>query len=344
MPIYFDQARRRWRFDFRRVAANGARHRATKLLPQGWSRAQAAAFDAKECARLYLQTSGAEEPRLTLAGAVKLYLDHRVPQLRSGKNTAQELAHLLPHIERAHLDDLPRLATDYAIEQQGKLAAATIRNRLAYLRAAVTYAYRVHAYGDRDYTERMILPAVHNARHVYKRLPELEAVWQAIPHPEARAMFKAALYLGLRWRSELLPREPTDVQLVDGQRWLDIRRTKSGQPTMKPIHPAAEDLIRYLPWSHGEKWFYAQWHAACDKLNLKNFVPHDLRHCLASAIISAGGTLDDAQGALHHVSRQSTARYAHLYSERLRDVMLAVGGQKNATHPKQQRPDEAPKK
>jgi hypothetical protein len=52
----------RWLYQFDRVIA-GSRQRANRLLPQGWTRAQAQAFDQRETARLYeLATGGDRQP------------------------------------------------------------------------------------------------------------------------------------------------------------------------------------------------------------------------------------------------------------------------------------------
>ena len=331
MSVYFDKNKKRWRFDFSRRLA-GQRYRASKLLPAGWSRNQAEAYDRAQCASLYAQATGIEKPRLPLAGAVKLYLDHRIPQLKNGKKAAQDLAHLFHEIEAAWLNEVAELATRYELAHP-ELAPGTIRNRLSYLKAAVRYAYRKHAYGDRDYTDRMMLPDPNNQRQRYERLPALNKLWRALPG-EARALFKGAFYMGLRWRAEFLPRKPEDVARVDGETWLQIGITKNGLPIMKPVHPAAMECLRFLPFQHGDGWFYDRWHAAMAKLGLKDFRPHDLRHSLASEIRARGGTLEDVQGALHQVSRQSAERYAHLYPERLQSVIFGVGGQKVTTQGK----------
>lgn len=52
MSIYRDPSTGRWRFDFdRRI--DGARVRRRQLLPTGWTRAQADAFDRAESAAHY---------------------------------------------------------------------------------------------------------------------------------------------------------------------------------------------------------------------------------------------------------------------------------------------------
>lgn len=336
MPIYFDKARARWRYEFDRIIG-GRRRRTTKLLPKGWSRAQAEAYDRTQGTRLYAIASGVEQPHLSLAGAVKLYLDHRCPQLANGKKAAQDLAQLIGHIKDASLDQVADIATAYEIEQRDKFAPATIRNRLAYLKAAVRYAYKKHHYGDRDHTDRMSLPAPDNERQIYAKLPQLKALWRAISDPEARAIFRIAFYCGLRWRAELLPRIAADVRKNGDDVWLYLGKTKNGTERMKWVHPDARADLRHIPFSRGYSAFYPQFRAARAAIGMPQLNPHDLRHSLASEIVSRGGSLVDVQEALHHDAMASSRRYAHLYPERIKTVLSGIGRQKSPTQQKQQK-------
>ncbi len=330
MPIYFDKARARWRFEFDRIIG-GRRSRITKLLPKGWSRAQAEAYDRSQGHRLYAVATGLEQPRLSLAGAVKLYLEHRCPDLKNGVKAAQDLAQLLPEIEAADLSEVSDLATRYEIAQRGKFAPATIRNRLAYLKAAVRYAYKKHNYGDRDYTDRMSMPTVRNERQVYARLPQLKALWKELKDPDARAIFRLAFYCGLRWRAELLPRTAADVRRNGDDVWLYLGKTKSGAERMKWVHPEARGDLRHLPFARGYAAYYTRFREARAAIGRTDLNPHDLRHSLASVIVSDGGTLTDVQEALHHESIQSSRRYAHLYPERMKTVLSGIGRKKIPT-------------
>lgn len=327
MPVHFDKEKKRWRFRYRR-RHHGVRYQLTKLLPQGWSRAEAEAYDREESGRVFAETTGVRKRRLSLAGALKLYLEHRCQELKNGAKAAQDLQLMDEYTSPALLDQVSDVATRYDLDHRGKLAPATIRNRLAYLKAAVRYAYRKHGYGDRDYTDRMSLPAANNERQVYARLPELAKLWKAIKEPEARALFTLVFYMGLRWRAELLPRQKSDIRRLNGETWLQIGQTKNGRPVMKPVHPAAMSSLRHIPFTHHDTWFYTQWHAAVAAIGRPDLRPHDLRHSLASEIVSRGGTLEDVRGALHHESLQASKRYAHLYPERVRDVLMGVGGRK----------------
>ncbi|WP_156304312.1 hypothetical protein [Nitrosospira briensis] len=96
---------------------------------------------------------------------------------------------------KALLDDAP-----YACDREDHphLAPATLHNRLAYLKAAVRYAYKNHDIGDRDYTDKMIMPGVNNKRHVYIKQDELhENLLTHCEDDEAKAIFTLAFYTGL---------------------------------------------------------------------------------------------------------------------------------------------------
>jgi hypothetical protein len=212
MPVYFAQDKGRWRFTFNRVIRR-KRTRATKLLPRAWGRAQAEAYDRQETARLYAIASGLEQPEPTIARAVALYLKHRVPKLRDRRGIAQELAFLAGYIEGRPMSELADVSREYA-EENPALAPATVRNRLAYLRAACRYAWRKHGLTKHDPTGQMEFPAVNNTKDV--RLPVAEYE-RRILRPlaavdlETCALFTLAFYTGSRWASEILPRLPEDV-------------------------------------------------------------------------------------------------------------------------------------
>ena len=89
MPIYSDKATGCWRFSFNRVI-NGKRFRATKLLPKGWTKTQAQAWEQKETTRLYALAAGQQQEPL-IEDAVLLYIKHRLPELESGKEVERQL-------------------------------------------------------------------------------------------------------------------------------------------------------------------------------------------------------------------------------------------------------------
>lgn len=328
MPVYFDKIKRRWRFEFNRVVV-GRRTRATKLLPAAWGRAKAEKYDREETARLYAVATGLERPEPTIGQAVGLYLDHRVPKLRDSRGIAQELAMLAGYIDGRPMSDLAAVCREYA-EDNPDLASATIRNRLAYLRAACRYAWRKHKLTDFDPTGQMELPTVNNVRDVKLPVAEYErGILGHIEDDESRALFTLAFYTGSRWASEILPRKPADVhrQVVRGRAraLLAVGTTKNGTPRLVPVHPKARWTLAYLPFKFAQRYYRVRFNKARAVAGLTDIVPHAGRHVVATDILLNGGTLADVSAALHHKHWGSSARYAHLVTEHTERVLFGIG-------------------
>ena len=66
------------------------------------------------------------------------------------------------------------------------------------------------------------------------------------------------------------------------------------------------------------------WLRVLDAAKIKNVRLHDLRHSFASAAASAGIPIQMVGALLGHASPQSTARYAHLYDDSLREASHTV--------------------
>lgn len=157
------------------------------------------------------------------------------------------------------------------------------------------------------------------------RYQTVEANLQAIHHIiEARrvelrhgtlALVRLAFYTGLRWVTELLPRQPEDVLKQGADWWLIVPTTKNKQPRMVWLHPGCRADLKWLPFCLHWRTYYARFEAAREAIGRPELVLHDLRHSFASFLISQGATLAEVGAALGHKSHQSTARYAHLYPQ-----------------------------
>lgn len=325
MSIAWDKRTKRWRFFFDRTIGS-QRARSSKLLPKGWSHAQARAYDKNEEARLYAVATGVQQVDTpAIARAIELYVEYRLPRLKNGKKAAQDLAYLLPWTEGRLLPDLPDVAREYRDDNPG-LADATVRNRLAYLKAAARYAYRKHGLGDQDYTDRMELPVPKNERHYYAEGHEFKRLLSKVKSRHVRDMLTIAFYTGLRWRSNILTLTREQVIRRAGRVWLSIPDTKNDAPLMVPVHPAAQNALRSIPFSQDQHTYYEEFRAARAAIGRPELVPHDLRHSLASLLISGGSTLSEVGAVLGHKAVQSTKRYAHLYPARVAEVVERIPG------------------
>lgn len=336
MSVYLDKAKGRWRFSFNRVLGAG-RRRITKLLPKGWSRAQAEKYDRQETSRLYAIATGVEQHEPTIGEAVELYLEHRIPKLRRGKRQAQEMAHLIDYIEGRPMSELADVSRQYAADNPD-LAPATVRNRLAYLRAACRYAWRKHKLTAHDPTGQMEFPQVDNARDVRLPVADFERkILRKIADKEARALFTLTFYTGSRWESEILPRKPEDVHRANGKVLLTVGQTKNGSPRLVPVHPKARWALKYLPFGKPSRTYYDAFRATREAAGLNDLWIHDGRHIVATDVILRGGSLPDVSAALHHKSLLSSARYAHILTQHAERVLFSLGKVTKNAHRKRRR-------
>jgi integrase len=329
MPVYFDKNKQRWRFSFNRVIGS-ERRRATKLLPAGWSRTRAEAYDREETSRLYAIATGLEKPQPSIGQAVALYLDHRVPKLANGKKTALDLAHLVPYINGQPMSKLADIARKYVLDHP-ELSEGTLHNRLAYLKAACRYAWRKHKLTEYDPTGQMEIPKPNNQKEVHLPVDRVDALLEAIEDTATRALFTLAFRTGSRWIKGILPRQPEDVVRAGKDVWLRIGITKNGTPRMKWVHPSARWALKHIPFEYGERYYYDRFCAARLQEGLQGLTAHDMRHVVGTDIRMRGGSLEDVGAALDHLSHQASARYAHIVPAQIKRVLAGVGSLKMHT-------------
>lgn len=313
MPIERDKKQGAFVFVFdRRI--DGQRVRARKRLPTAWSRAQVDAFDRKESARLYALATGAGGQHHLIDDAVELYIKHRLPELKSARNTAMELNECMWAWQGRPLSALADVAK--VLQTQCKhLAPATIKNRISYLRAACRYAWKHHNLGDTDPGARVTVPAVKNERQRYITREQLVQICRLIECKQARAFIRVAFYTGMRF-SEIVRAERSGDIFI-------LRDTKNGDPRYIPIHPK----IKYCADFQSVSKFKVRYHLykACTALGIEDFKIHDLRHSTASALINSGSDLYTVGAVLGHKSTASTKRYAHLDLQNKAIALARIG-------------------
>ena len=333
MPIYPDKARGRLVFEFDRYIA-GQRIRARHLLPQGWSRAQADAFERRESARLYALASGVSAPRHTIGQAVARYLAEHAPGLKHAKNLGIELRALREWYDGRPMHDLPAVCAEYLAAQRAHLAPATIRNRIAYLRAACRWAWKHHGMAESDPGARIVSPAVSNGRQVYIDRRQMLALARACPHRGVRAMIRIAWYSGMRL-GEIERARPDFAAGV-----LVLDDTKNGEARHVPIHPRLRVCLTLQPWPSRYTFGYWFRHARV-AAGLPKLHAHDLRHSAASELIRVGVDLYTVGAILGHKSAASTKRYAHLGTAQARAAIHKMGKKSPDTPDANSRPKAA---
>lgn len=301
MPAYFDKARKRWRYEFDRLVG-GQRLRARKLLPRGWSAEQAQAYGRAQDARLFASVSGTRQGDPLISEAVKAYLTEHAPGLKNCSKVEADLALCFEWYQGKTMAELADVVSAYRADSPD-LAPATVRNRMAYLRAACRWAWKVKGMGQHDPAERVIMPKVRNERHTYIERAQVLRLARKMP-PSTRPFVLIAFYSGMR-RAEIARAEPTD------KGWL-LEDTKNGERRIVPIHPRTAHLARNWPRSVSLNTMQHHFRAAANAVGLEGLRFHDLRHSTASALLAASVDLYTVGGILGHKSTQSTKRYAHL--------------------------------
>lgn len=320
MSINWDKCNKRWRFEFKREIA-GKRHRASRLLPQGWSQAQADAFDRKESARLYAVAAGLESVDPPVEDAVVLYLQDKTG-LKSYQKAAENLAAIAWAYMGRPMSDLPAISRDVMTATAGMrdgviLKPATIKQRLALLKAACRWAWKQHNLTPNDPTVRMQMPIVRNDRRVYATRAQVGSLAWAADRRDLRTVILLAFYTGMRLG------EIKRAVALDGALWLDD--TKNGEPRAIPVHPHVQRLLKFMPITTGHRTLQAAFHRARVRAGLPHIHIHDLRHSAASAMINGGVDLYTVGQVLGHKDPRSTQRYAHLQHATLADAVGRIG-------------------
>lgn len=314
MPAYYDKARKRWHYEFDRLI-DGRRQRARKLLPRGWTATEAEAYAQAQDAKLYALATGAQQPEPMISEAVRLYLLEHAPALKSQAKAGKDLALCFDWYRGKTLGELADVVARYT-ENNAELAPATVRNRMALLRAACRWAWKHKGMGQHDPAERVVMPKVRNERHRYVDRREVLAIARAIPHRDARACVLLAFYSGMRL-GEILRAQPLE------RGWL-LDDTKNGERRLVPIHRRVAHLARRWPRAVGSSTVQHHFRAAADRLGHQGLHFHDLRHSTASALLAAKVDLYTVGGILGHKSTQSTRRYAHLANDTLAKALGAL--------------------
>lgn len=311
-----------WLYQFDRVIA-GSRQRANRLLPPGWSKKQADEFDRVETARLYALATGVTKSQPLIDDAVLLYLQQHAPNLKNFTDlkAALELCH--PYYSGKPMTALADIARKYIKDHEGVLSGGTIRNRLAYLRAACRWAWKTHNMGEHDPAERMVLPKPGKPRRMYFDRADMLRIARAMHYQPSRAVFRAAFYTGMRL-SEVLRSQA--VQTVSGL-GLGIIDSKNGTPHIVPVNPRIAHLVRSKQWPPAVHKSTVSHHTklAMKAQGLGEYRFHDSRHSSASQMIQQGVSLNTVGDVLNHKSPASTKIYAHLATQQLADAVNLIG-------------------
>ncbi|MDR5777601.1 MULTISPECIES: site-specific integrase [unclassified Caballeronia] len=330
MPIetVTKNGRKRYRWTFNRII-KGERIRQTKLLPLGVSSAEADGLARRWEAEIYAIANGERRPTVTIGECVRKHVvdkkdrwkdaEKRIRILQKWSAEYAEQDALDLHDWSIRIAASMRAARDHHGMTKRPLTDASIKNVLAYLRAAIKYAHKVGMLAE-DQTARMVMPSVSNERHHYPQRREMLLIARACKHREVRAAIRIAFYSGMR-KSEILRATVT-------KKGFALTDTKNGMPRIIPIHPRIAVLARNVRFTVSANVFGNHFESARAAAGFSKTRFHDLRHAAASEMINAGVDLFTVGGVLGHLSIVSTKRYSHLVTEKLANAIERIGSTK----------------
>ncbi len=313
MPIRWDKRNKAFRFEFDRYI-QGARHRHSRLLPRGWSQAEADAYDRTESGRLYAVATGVRKAEPLIDDAIAHYLrDKR--HLKSFRSAAEHLAAITWAYIGKPMSALPEVAA--LVRETADTKPATVRNRLALLKAACRWAWKQHGLTEHDPTQRMLLPQVRNERQVYLTRQGMLRICRACSNWEAQVAIRVSFYTGMRL-GELYSCHVAGDSIV-------LLDTKNGTARAIPVHPRIRHLLRWLPLTGKPHTVQVAFERARDRVGLDDATFHTLRHSAASEMVNAGVPLYVVGKVLGHKDPRSTQRYSHLTSATLEEAVTKIG-------------------
>ncbi len=266
----------------------------------------------------------------------KLYLERHAAHKKSGRNDAGILTNHLTQWRTRRLLTITRAEVCARHADIGAAGHKTAANRVvALIRTMFSLAKDWGLFdGDNPATRIKFFKEVSRDRFVTPdELPRLWAALQAEPNPYVRAAFLISLLTGAR-RTEVLTMGWKDLDLRQGI-WT-IGDTKSGRQHVLPLPRPAVDVLLTLPriadnpfvfcgrWGRSHLVNVAKpWKRIRTRAKLEDVRIHDLRRTLGSWMVAAGASLSLIGKTLNHSSVSTTAVYARLQLDPVRQALEA---------------------
>ncbi|MDE0715164.1 MAG: site-specific integrase, partial [Gammaproteobacteria bacterium] len=149
----------------------------------------------------------------------------------------------------------------------------------------------------------------------------------------AIAAIRLLLLTGCR-KNEILTLKWNEVDLEAGT--LKLSDSKTGSRTV-PLSPEAVEVLSGIPRMDGNPWVIpgkaegkpmqnlrTSWRSLCKRAGIEDMRIHDCRHSFASRALALGESLPAIGKLLGHSQVETTARYAHLAQDSVREATQRI--------------------
>jgi integrase len=273
---------------------------------------------------------------ITFGELEQLYLERHAVHKKSASNDVGMLKNWLSEWRPRRLNTITRADITAKHAEIGAAGHTTSANRMvALVRTMFNLASDWgHHPGPNPASRIKFFKEVKRDRFV--RPDELPRLWRALqnePNPYVRGAFFIGLLTGAR-RSEVLGMKWEDLDLAQGL-WR-IPDTKAGRPHTLPLPRLVVDELRKLPRLEGNPYVFCgrwgrknlnnvskPWQRIRKEAGLNDVRIHDLRRTLGSWLVAAGASLPLIGKALNHSQPATTAIYARLQLDPVREALEA---------------------
>ncbi len=285
----------------------------------------------------------------TVADLCAEYLEVHAPRKRSGEDDRAKInMHVLPRLGRRLVQDV--IHADVERLHRAMKATPYSANRVVALLSKMFSLAMKWGWVDRNPAKGVEkYPEERRDRFLspdeVSRLTEALKVYVDTAHRQKEAqkvsvVFRLLMLTGAR-RSEVLTMMWDHVDLETGHWTKPSSHTKQKREHRVPMSPPALELLGEIraraggtgyvfPSRPGAKHPHltelkGAWAKICKLAGLDGVRIHDLRHTYASILVSGGASLSLIGALLGHTQTATTARYAHLMDDPLREATTRVG-------------------
>lgn len=306
MPIYKD-SRGRYTVDFR---AQG--RRVFRRCPEGSTKAQAAAYEARLRADLWSQKLG-KSSGVSLASALQHHIDTSIKGTRSEGKAESSVYRLMEFAADKRVEQAPEAAVAFVEAMRGHYSVASINRSLAALRRACTLAYKAR-WIEHPVHDRISLLPGETKRTVWLTAKEVRTLVDCAKYQRTKDLILLLAYTGLRL-GELLEIRKTDVR--GGIIYANSGKARQNGQEVRtiPVHPAIRDAVKRLPLEGARRNIQSSFAWARKKAGMEHVRIHDLRHTFGSWLAQQEVQLPTIMELMGHKSATTAKRYLHLSGE-----------------------------
>jgi integrase len=264
---------------------------------------------------------GQRAKTVTLADMVEKY-KQKYQRLRD-ETTFKRLLPAFGHFTLA--DITTEMISDYRESRLKVVKPATIYQELSLLRRMFNVARREWKWiKENPAADLSFSIGNSNARDRWLSLAEEQKLLSAATNPNwLRSLLVTALHTGMR-RGEILNLQWQDIDFQ--RKLLTVHISKNGEKRSIPLSSTLCDVLRGIKvlnisgkvFPISVRSLRAAFDMTLEKVGIKDFHFHDLRHTFATRLVQAGVDFYRIKELLGHKTINMTMRYAHHYPESLR--------------------------